>query len=67
MEKINVIRADDPKEIIWENMALTNCWRIGRRILTVIVAIAFIIFNFFTCFYLNTLKSNTSGRIQKQI
>lgn len=63
MDRIYATRADDPNDIVWENMALSDCWRFGRRCCTVIIALAFIVFNFFAVFYINTIKSNAKGRI----
>ena len=67
LDRIYVERADDPKDIIWENLALTDCWQFGRRVLTVVIALAFIVFNFFAVFYLNTIKTNAAARLEKKV
>lgn len=64
MDRIYAVRADDPKDIIWENMALSDSWRLARRLLTVIVSIVMIVMNFFVCYFINTVKSNMHSVIR---
>lgn len=64
MDRIYPVRADDPKDIIWENMALSDCWKLARRILTIIVSLVMIVMNFFVCYFINTVKSNMQSAIR---
>ena len=67
MDKVYPLRADEPNDILWEHLALTDCWRFGRRLLTIIIGLSFNIFCLFICLYINTIKSNTSGKYRLQI
>lgn len=63
MDKITAVRADDPKDVIWENASYSNCWRFGRRILTFIIALTFIMVTVFSLVYINAVKNNAQSDI----
>ena len=63
MDKITAVRADDPNDVIWENTSYSNCWRFGRRILTVIIAFVFIMVSMFSLVYINAVKNNAQSGI----
>jgi hypothetical protein len=63
MDQITAVRADDPKDVIWENASNSNCFRFGWQLLTGIIAFVFVMANIFALVYINSMKNNAQGGI----